>query len=56
MPPAFNNFTTKAKEVIRRAHEIAIERNQNQVTPLHLFAAILLQEDSIIIPILEKIK
>ncbi|MDQ1281817.1 MAG: ATP-dependent Clp protease ATP-binding subunit ClpB [Patescibacteria group bacterium] len=54
MPPAFNNFTTKAKEVIRRAHEIAIERNQNQVTPLHLFAAILLQEDSIIIPILEK--
>lgn len=54
MPPAFNNFTTKAKEVIRRAHEIAIERNQNQVTPLHLFAAILLQEESIIIPILEK--
>jgi ATP-dependent Clp protease ATP-binding subunit ClpB len=54
MPPAFNNFTTKAKEVIRRAHEIAIERNQNQVTPLHLLAGILLQEDSIIIPILEK--
>jgi ATP-dependent Clp protease ATP-binding subunit ClpB len=54
MPPAFNNFTTKAKEVIRRAHEIAIERNQNQVTPLHLSAAILLQEDSIVIPILEK--
>ena len=48
MPPAFNNFTTKAKEVIRRAHEIAIERNQNQVTPLHLLAGILLQEDSIL--------
>jgi ATP-dependent Clp protease ATP-binding subunit ClpB len=54
MPPAFNNFTTKAKEAIRRAHEIAVERNQNQVTPLHLLAATLLLEDSIVIPILDR--
>lgn len=55
MPPAFNNFTTKAKEAIHRAHQIATERNQNHVTPLHLFAGILLLEDSIVIPILEKL-
>ncbi len=56
MPPAFNNFTTKAKEVIRRAHEIAIERGQNQVTPTHLMAALLLQEESLVHSILEKLE
>lgn len=55
MPPAFNNFTTKAKEVIRKAHELAIERGQNQVNPLHLLGAILTQEDSIILAMLEKL-
>ena len=54
MPP-FANFTTKAKEVIRRSHEIAIERGQNHVNPLHLLAAILLQDESIVVPILERL-
>lgn len=54
MPPAFNNFTTKAKEAIQRAHQIAAERSQNHVTPLHLLASILVQEDNMIIPILER--
>lgn len=54
MPPAFNNFTTKAKEVIRRAHELAIERGQNQVNPLHLMGALLTQEESLVHAILEK--
>jgi len=55
MPPAFNNFTTKAKEAIQRAHQIAMERNQNHVTPLHLLASILIQEDNMVIPILERV-
>ncbi|HCC05914.1 TPA: type VI secretion system ATPase TssH [Candidatus Nomurabacteria bacterium] len=55
MPPQFNNFTTKAKEVIRRAHELAIERGQNQVSPLHLLGAILIQEESLVHAILEKL-
>jgi len=38
MPP-FNHFTTKAKEVIRKAHELAIERGQNHVNTLHLLTA-----------------
>jgi ATP-dependent Clp protease ATP-binding subunit ClpB len=54
MPPPFNNFTTKAKEVIRKAHELAIERGQNQVSPLHLMGALLTQEESLIHAILEK--
>ena len=54
MPP-FQNFTTKAKEVIRRAHELAIERGQNHVSHLHLFTAIMLQEENIVISILEKL-
>lgn len=55
MPPNFNNFTTKAKEVIRRAHELAIERGQNQVSPLHLMGALLTQEESFVHAILEKL-
>ena len=56
MPPAFNNFTTKAKEVIRRAHELAIERGQNQVNPVHLMGALLTQEESLVHAILEKLE
>lgn len=55
MPP-FHHFTTKAKEAIRRAHELAIERGQNHVNPLHLFAALMLQEESIVISILERLE
>ncbi len=53
MPP-FQNFTTKAKEAIRRAHELAIERGQNHVNPMHLLAALILQEESMVISILDK--
>jgi len=53
MPP-FNNFTTKAREAIRRSHELAIERGQNQVNPVHLLASLLLQEESIVLTILDK--
>ena len=55
MPP-FNNFTTKAREAIRRAHELAIERGQNQVNPVHLLASLLLQEESIVLTILDKLE
>ncbi len=55
MPP-FQNFTTKAKEVIRKTQELAVERGQNQVNPLHLLAALLLHEDSVFAAILDKIE
>src|SRR6185503_15802987 len=55
MPP-FQNFTTKAKEAIRRAHELAIERGQNHVSPLHLLTALVVQEESIVPSILERLE
>jgi len=55
MPP-FNHFTTKAKEAVRRAHELAVERAQNQVGPTHLLAALLLQEESLVASVLEKLE
>jgi ATP-dependent Clp protease ATP-binding subunit ClpB len=55
MPP-FNHFTTKAKEAVRRAHELAVERGQNQVSPLHLLAALLLQEESVVASALERLE
>ena len=56
MPPSFNHFTTKAKEAIRKAHELAIERGQNHVNPLHLLAALILQEESMVSSILDKLE
>lgn len=56
MPPPFGNFTTKAKEAVRKAHELAIERGQNHVSSLHLVAALLMQEDSPIVAILERLE
>lgn len=55
MPP-FSHFTTKAKEAVRRAHELAVERGQNQVGPTHLLAALLLQEESLVASVLEKLE
>jgi ATP-dependent Clp protease ATP-binding subunit ClpB len=56
MQQPFNNFTTKAKEAIRRAHELAIERGQNHVNPLHLLAALILQDESMVVSILDKME
>lgn len=55
MPP-LNKFTTKAKEAIKKAHELAIERGQNHVSAMHLLSALLLQEESIVNSILDKLE
>jgi len=54
MPP-LNKFTTKAKDAIKKAHELAIERGVNHVSSLHLLAALLLQEESMVNSILDKL-
>ncbi len=53
MPP-FQNFTNKAKNAIRKSHELAIERGQNQVNALHLLAGLVLEDDSLIVSLVEK--
>src|SRR3989344_227500 len=55
MPP-LANFTTKAKEALRRSHELAIERGQNHVNPVHLLCALILQEESMVASILDKME
>ncbi len=55
MPP-FKNFTSKAKEAVQRAHELAIERGQNHVDPMYLLTALILQEESMVISILDKLE
>src|SRR3989344_2726774 len=55
MPP-FKDFTTKAKDAIRKAHELAIERGQNHVSPLHLLTALVFQEESVVTSILDKMQ
>ncbi|MDB5266508.1 MAG: clpB [Parcubacteria group bacterium] len=55
MPP-FSHFTSKAKEAIRKAHELAIERGQNHVNPMHLLAALIIQEESMVLSILDKME
>lgn len=52
--PNFHNFTTKAKEAIRKAHELAIERGQNHVSPVHLLTALSMQDESMVISVLDK--
>ena len=53
MPP-FQNFTAKAKEAVQKAHELAIERGQNHVNPLHLLTALVLQEESLVFSVLDR--
>ena len=55
MPP-LNKFTTKSKDAIKKAHELAIERGVNHVSAFHLLAALLLQEESIVNSILDKLE
>ncbi len=53
--PELNKFTTKAKDVTRKAHELAMERGQSQVTQSHLLLALLISEDSLVISALESL-
>ncbi len=55
MPP-LQKLTTKAREALRRAHELAIERGQNHVNPVHLLCALILQEESMVASILDKLE
>ena len=49
-------FTHKSQEVIMKAQSIAKEKNHQQIDALHLFLALLSQEQSIVITILERLK
>ncbi len=50
----FPNFTSRAKEAVHKAHQLAVERGQSHVNPLHLLAAILMQNENLTLTILEQ--
>ncbi len=54
--PNFHNFTSRAKEAIRKAHELAIERGQNHVSTSHLLTALTMQDESAVISILDQME
>ena len=55
MPP-LNKFTIKAREAIKKAHELAIERGQNHVSSMHLLTALLVSDESIVVSIIDRLE
>jgi len=54
--PNFNKFTIKAQEALQNAQEIAARKNHSELRAIHLLAALLEDEQSLVIPILEKME
>jgi ATP-dependent Clp protease ATP-binding subunit ClpB len=54
MPPPFHLFSNKAQQALQKAHEVASERGLNHVNSYHLLLAILTQDYSPVVAILEK--
>ncbi len=52
----FNKFTNKAQETIINSQIIAQDNGQQNIEALHLFLAMLQQKESLVKPILEKLK
>src|SRR5688572_17831832 len=51
----FDKFTIKAQEAVVRAQEIAQQRDHSEILPLHLLAALLAEEEGVVLPLLQKI-
>ncbi len=52
--PNFHRFTIKAQEALQNAQEIAAKKNHGELKALHLLAALLEDEQSLVIPLLER--
>lgn len=50
----FNKLTTKSQEALRNAQQIALDNENQQVDTTHLLAALLVQDDSLVLTILKK--
>jgi ATP-dependent Clp protease ATP-binding subunit ClpB len=55
MPFRFDKFTIKAQEAVQAAVELAGERGNPQVTPVHLLHVLVAEREGIVRPLLEKI-
>jgi ATP-dependent Clp protease ATP-binding subunit ClpB len=52
----FNKFTNKSQEAIINAQIIAQENGQQQIEALHILASLLEQTESLVLPVIEKLK
>ncbi|MBI2637931.1 MAG: AAA family ATPase, partial [Candidatus Sungbacteria bacterium] len=52
----FNNFTIKAQEALKKSHDLAIERSHQQIEPIHLVTALVLQDEGTVQAVLEKME
>jgi ATP-dependent Clp protease ATP-binding subunit ClpB len=52
--PNFHRFTIKAQEALQNAQEIAGKKNHGELKALHLLAALMEDEQSLVIPVLER--
>src|SRR6185369_6096337 len=51
----FDKLTIKAQEAVQRAQELAADRGNPQIDPLHLLAALVAESEGVVKPILDKI-
>ncbi|HEY5221093.1 MAG TPA: AAA family ATPase [Candidatus Paceibacterota bacterium] len=52
--PNFHRFTIKAQEALQNAQEIAAKKNHGELKSVHLLAALIEDEQSLVIPVLER--
>ena len=52
--PNFHRFTIKAQEALQNAQDIAAKKNHGELRGIHLLAALIEDEQSLVIPVLER--
>ncbi len=52
--PNFHRFTIKAQEALQNAQELASKKNHGELKSLHLLAALIDDEQSLVVPVLER--
>ncbi len=52
--PNFHRITIKAQEALQNAQEIAAKKNHGELKSIHLLAALIEDEQSLVIPVLER--
>src|ERR1700730_452423 len=55
MPLDPNRFTRKTQEALAAGQSLARDRNNSEVTPEHLLAALVRQPESVVLPVLERL-
>jgi len=54
--PSFNRFTIKAQDSLQMAQDMAAMKSHGDLRAVHLLAALIRQQDSLVLPILEELK